>query len=685
MSYQSFIESKNIKKLYKTMSKKYNLKNKSTDRKQEVLDILQKNMKKVYKSLDYSRINSKNLNAVHKQFNNLCIEETDEELKNMDNDQSKQISQLKFKRDFSSKPKKKVKFMNRPTFTKSVNNERNIPKPRERKPTNSNSLDRMFGMLVEPNQNENSFNNVSYGKGNTSRSLEELEAERNQLLPRNTPSQIPDFLKTRNSSGEVMDRQMPNRQMPNRQMPNRQMPNRQMPNRQEPSGQNSMEQFSGLDDAGSNFSSINSGNEIYKPKETFDESMSFQDRLKKLQGERENLDIPAEKNKSFSQNFEDNNSSFTQNFENKDIDKNLIYNPNIEIEPDNMSSNVNNLQISDEEEYSTNIRDIRSNESNNSNNNDELLKKISSLEDEKTDLLNTCRELGVIVDKYKELQDNYNELKNKKNSIDKESLNKEFKNLREQKEIITYNKSILNQRENELDQKEEEVKQLLQYYYLINQNKNIQVDIFSKEKTGKYTYNFNEINNIQSIKLISYSLPNPRYNISDFNNIIKYKTGNKEISFKINIGNYNIENLIEKINTDCKDFNLSLNTDQKIELKSKKKITLENNLLISQVLGFRENLSGKKILASHTWDLRKPDKLFLYLENIQKDIPVGILYFSTIYPCEIILEDLINLNKLEIKITDENGNIYNFSNLGHSLSFKFEVKLNTDNNQLLNF
>ena len=681
MSYQNFIENKNIKKLYKTMSKKYKLKSSSTKRKQEVLDILQKNMKKVYKSLDYSKINSKNLNAVHKQFNNLCIEETDEELRNMDNDQSKQISQLKFKRDFSSKPKKKVKFMNRPTFTKSVNNERNIPQPREKKSENSSSLDRMFGMLMETNQNENSFNNVSHGKGNASRSLETLEAERNKLTPRNTPNQIPDFLKTRNSSGDVIDRQMQNRQMPNGQMPNRQMPNGQMQN-----NQNTLEQFSGLDDTGSNFSSINSGNEIYKPKETFDESTSFSDRLKKLQGERDNLSIPAKKNSSLSQNFENNNAQLSQNFENNNarssqnnnINSNLVYNPNIEI-----GSNINNLQISDEDEYSTNITDIKNIKPNNLNGkNKDLLTKISSLEDEKSDLLSTCRELGVIVDKYKELQDNYNNLKNKKKSVDKEELNKEFKNLREQKEIISYNKSILNQRENELDQKEEEVKQLLQYYYLINQSKKIQVDIFSKEENGKYTYNFNKINNIQSIKLISYSLPNPRFNISDHNNILKYTIGNKQSSIKINNGNYNIGNLIETINSVCKDFNLTLNTNQKIELKSKKKIILENNLLISQVLGFRNNLSGKKFKSSHTWDLRKPDKLFLYIENIQKDIPVGILYFSEIYQCEVIFEDLINLEKLDIKITDDNGNIYNFSNLGHSLSFKFEVKMETDNIQL---
>ncbi len=119
MSYQNFIARDNITKLYKKISKKYQLKNKSKNEKQEILDILMKNMKKVYKSLDYDKINDRNLKKVEMQYNNLCIEETENEINKIDNeDSSNNISQLKFKRDFHSKPSKRVSFMNRPTFTK---------------------------------------------------------------------------------------------------------------------------------------------------------------------------------------------------------------------------------------------------------------------------------------------------------------------------------------------------------------------------------------------------------------------------------------------------------------------------------------------------------------------------------------------------------------------------------------
>ncbi len=544
----------------------------------------------------------------------------------------------------------------------------------------------MFGMLIDQDPNERSFNNVSFGKGNTSRSLERLESERNKLIRQNNPKTIPDFLKARNANGEIvekksntLDRQMPNMNNSNRQMPNRQMPNMNNSNKQMKDTNNSLEQFSGIDEMGSNFSSINSVGEMYKPKEIVDDNSSFADRLKKLQGERNNLEVPTSEQKKIENNNQSGSLVYNPNIElnnnlgnntisdSEEANNNLVYDPNEESFHDQVSNEVN--FSSENNNYSTNINEINNTDDNT------LLEKISNLENEKMDLLNTCRELGVIVDKYKELQDSYNSLK--KETVDKNEFNDKMKTIKEQRELISYNKSILNQRENELDSKEEEIRQLLAYYYLINQKKYIQVDISSKNKLGKYTYNFNNISNIQSIKLMSYSLPKPRFNINDHNNLLKYMINDKEEEIKIDNGNYTINNLIKSINKKC-DFKLHLNTDQKLEIKSKNKIKLINTLLSTQVLGFINNVEGKKIKASNTWDLRKPDKLFLYIENIQKDVPIGILYFSDIFPCEILLDETINLDKLDIKMTDENGNIYNFSNLNHSLSFKFEVKIDIE-------
>ena len=167
------------------------------------------------------------------------------------------------------------------------------------------------------------------------------------------------------------------------------------------------------------------------------------------------------------------------------------------------------------------------------------------------------------------------------------------------------------------------------------------------------------------------------YNINKNNNMFKYSVNDVDKEIKIPLGYYNIDRLLEIINNN-EDFNIQ-NKNQNLLIESEQDIDLDNSYLITKNLGFEKNMFGKKIIASKPWDLRLPDKLFLYIKNINEDMPLGILYFNEIFSSEVIFEEPITLNSLEIVLLDENGFKYDFSNLHYTLSFKLDVLINLPN------
>ena len=212
-------------------------------------------------------------------------------------------------------------------------------------------------------------------------------------------------------------------------------------------------------------------------------------------------------------------------------------------------------------------------------------------------------------------------------------------------------------------------------YYDINNKKTIQMEVVSNGES-EYIYNFEEIEGILGIKLISYSIPKPRFNISKNNNILKYSINDEDKQIEIPIGFYNINKLLENINKND-DFEIK-NLNQHLVLESKQDIELDNSYLITKNLGFEKNMFGEKIIANKSWDLRLPDKLFLYIKNINKELPLGILYFNEIFSSEVLFEEPIKLSHLDIILLDENGFTHDFSNLYYSLSFNLDVVIKNE-------
>ena len=178
----------------------------------------------------------------------------------------------------------------------------------------------------------------------------------------------------------------------------------------------------------------------------------------------------------------------------------------------------------------------------------------------------------------------------------------------------------------------------------------------------------------------------PRFNINSSNNHFTYSIKEDNINENLILieGKYTIETLLSSINKELKQHNIefSIGNDQKVIIKSNKMFKLDPSTLLVNVLGIYDFSFTNELKAKNLWDLRIPNKVYLYLTNLQRDIPFGILYFHNINTCQISFRNPISLNNLEIKFKDENSNLYDFNGLSHNLSFQLEVIENTEYTQL---
>ena len=321
-------------------------------------------------------------------------------------------------------------------------------------------------------------------------------------------------------------------------------------------------------------------------------------------------------------------------------------------------------------------------------------------------------ELEKLVNLEKSITENFNKLKIKKQELEEDVI-------RLEKREMTFN-----QRKSELDN-------LLSEHRSLLGKKTYQLEVMPNNFESKYVFNFDMIKNITSLKLISYSLPAPRYNIingvndvfsftvknlknlknsdnedkseskkstEDKNVIETYNDNTKStnafsnptkksvskmmnIKIKIKYGKYTIESLLEKLNEEIgkkiKNFTISLNNSQLINVKSSNKFLIHKNNLSSKILGLNTfNKYSNNVTADKCWDLRVPDRLSLFINNINDTVPFGVLYFNRITISNVTFKNPINLNQLDIKFLDSNGNNYNFNNLNHTLSFLVEVNEN---------
>ena len=122
---QNYLSKVNTTYLYKTILETYKLNNITKQNKELLIAELIKVMKKIYKTLNLSKINETNIELVKKQYNNLCIKDIEIFTNTINNT----THDRKFERDFNT-IKKKVTISERPVLTDSsqyVNQSKNGP------------------------------------------------------------------------------------------------------------------------------------------------------------------------------------------------------------------------------------------------------------------------------------------------------------------------------------------------------------------------------------------------------------------------------------------------------------------------------------------------------------------------------------------------------------------------------
>ena len=409
-----------------------------------------------------------------------------------------------------------------------------------------------------------------------------------------------------------------------------------------------------------NFFSIDDMNKPLIQGEIEEDKSSFEDRLKNLQSERDfNFDrinnqklSPPDKIQTQSQDNE------RQQMIMMEQQKQMMMEQQKQMMMEQQKQNINqpnndNILM---EKLLNRLNKYEENE-NSVSSNSELLSKLELLTNEN---INMKKEFDQISNLKTRIADEFTEL-NKKN------------------EMIQTNLQILNQRELELNTKESEIKQLIHSYRPILNSRFYQMNVSSDENKSAYSYFFNKIDNIIGIKIISYSVPQARYNITSNNN----KLSINESIIEIPNGKYSIENLIEVLNKNVKDLsgidlNFKLNVNQRINIESNQDFTIKDTLLKNINLGIlnTDNVIEEDekfiIKGSNTWDLRLEDKLFLYFKNINDD-PISIIYMNGNSESQIEFEDPIELNKLDIELRDSYGNLYDFNNLSHSINLQLEL------------
>ena len=658
-----------ISSFYKTIVQEPSMHNLSRDGNQEVINFLVKNMKNVYKNLDTTKISKSNMSSILDQFKKIAIAHTINDIKkqNIIGSYQQSSSDLKFQRDFNSNTQKQNQIMERPETTKNMNmkNNNQFSGFASDMGNYDSNLDAVFKPIVNELPDTATFNNYDLGKDVNdikTRMNSIQQARDSELNMRNARPSTPDFLKAKKTNIRADTESQPILPQSEKLAKN----NIDFKNVKTTDFNNS---FSGLaNDTNGNLFSLDNIDGPLVEGEIVEDDTSFEDRLKRLQSDRDNIGIQNFSNQQKQIDFTDSN------FPQTDLGSNTISysrdNKKVQHEP------MTFIQQQEKEQNNIDMIKLNMKAMNIINHDDEKYKhQIANYE---SHILNLNEEIS----KLKYQLENNDEM-DQINSI-KKQIASEFELLRQKSEDFELKQSNLNIKQIELNKKETEIKDLVDKHNYLFRTEYLQLEVSNDENKSNYVFKINSIKNVISIKLVSYSLPIPRFNIEcDKNNTFIYTVNSHENTINIPTGNYSIDELILLLNTCSQKFNenitFTLNTNQKIIFQSSNiddKIKIIPTIFSKFNLGFiSESNENYTHTADNIWDLRIENKLYLYLNNLSDEVPFGVLYFNTQSISQFKFQDLFNLDNLEIIFKDSKGLPYNFYNLPHSLNFLIE-KLN---------
>ena len=308
----------------------------------------------------------------------------------------------------------------------------------------------------------------------------------------------------------------------------------------------------------------------------------------------------------------------------------------------------------------------------------EILNNSVSLNNKENELNTKENELNI---KETELNTKENELNIKETELNtkENELNEKETKLNEKETELDEKENELNEKETELNEKEAELISLYKKYNNRSLTNNIQLDISPEIPASEFVFKFNKnIENISNIKLRSCSIPQPRYNIEENkNNTFTYKMNNDITTITLPNGKYKIEELITVLNNNTKSLVFNLNYEQKIEVKSDDNFNIISTFLSKEVLGFTTECSDMNIfIANKLWDLRIEDKIYLFINNVNNNIPFALLNYNDIPNAIFNFNEPVTLDKLELNFKDSKGRLINFYGLRYSLNIELILAIN---------
>ena len=665
-----FFAKTNIAELNNIILNKTAASNLIQDGRKEIINLLIKNMKIVYKSIDVNKINNNNFNSILEQFKKHSVYETLNEL-NKSNILSKyqnkivpqQVTQvvksnastLKFNRDFNSNPNNGVVYVDRPQSSKHTG-QINDDKPPQKM---TSSLDNAFKPIINDISNE--LKNYD-SKKNTNMQLDDIQVSRNHEIGGNRarPS-TPDFLKsTKTNSNRNTSQQIETNTKVKTE---------------------SNDSFFGLanDTAGDLFSLDN----IDKPlieSQYIEDTSNFDDRLKKLNSERGDISIPQNTNIDFtSENFK-SNQSINDNTITKSQQSEKMVNHQLATQPNvinNTSDDRYREQLKQQQLQLMQQKEL------------ELREKQMQLKEKEKELENKMKLKEQNM--HMQTMPKQNMQQPKQNMQIKQPIhNKQQMQIKptQAKQMMEINYSnplekieeftdspqhnVLKIKEQELMEKNRQFEKLLNNYNHLFNVDYLHVEVSEPNCKSNYSFHLDSITNVKSIKLTHYSLPEIQFNIEENkNNYIIVHQNDIETKYIINRGKYTIDALLEVLNNKLKNIKFYVNLDQTIKIESDEVFDLLSCPLLKNNLGFiNPTINNSSYISDNIWDLRIDNKIYLYINNISDTVPFGILFNGTNNSnCEFKFKEPFDIDCLDIIFKDSRGNLYNFYNLQHTLSF----------------
>jgi len=719
---QVFFSKDTISGLNKTLLQDSSLQNLSRDGKQEVISILVKNMKNVYKNLDTSKINKTNFPSIFEQFKKITLTHTLSDVKkqNLSGMYQQSPSDLKFQRDFTSNPNKGNQIMDRPEPTKQMDprtaNQQvhNVEQRRNQQRQQADpfsgfssdmgnydsNLDAAFRPIVDSLTDQDAFNSYDTGRNSEdvkSRMNSIQQARESEVTQRNARPSTPDFLKPKKTSIRADSNDDSRNQGRISTDQERRMGDRpnhgpsQVPDFKNVNPSQFNNGFNGLsNDTGDNLFSLDNIDRPLIDADMVEDNSSFEDRLKRLQSDRDSFSQP-------NRGTQPKNIDFTSdNFPQSDMGDNTVKTNNNFKEQQMREAEMQRQQQARQAEMQRQqqVRQVETQrQQNNLNKMDDLKSSMRSMNIDVKEDNSKIIQYKQFVEKLEyensQLKFKIDQLENdlkKPSEIDKiielkQQIALEFETLNSKNEELETKQANLNLKEVEVNKKEVEVKQLIANYDYLFKSQHLQLEVTNQENKSSYVWTMEPVYNVIGIKLMSYSLPVPRFNIEqDKNGIFTYNLNSDKHSITVPTGKYTIEELIFVLNEKNKLINenvkFSVNNEQRIIFEStneEDKLEILPTLLSRENLGFLFTTSEKNYhISDKIWDLRIENKVYLYLNNLSDEVPFGILYFNGQSVSQFKFKEPFNLDNLDIVFKDSQGMPYNFYGLPHSLSFLIE-------------